>query len=77
MKTVKIRCIGENLYNYDFEFEVYLDDDVQLDDFALEQLAHDYFYEQFPNEVNTMGFDINNVKITDVIVEEEDTEQEV
>jgi hypothetical protein len=77
MKTVSIRCIGENIHNYDFEFEVYVDDDVELDDLALEQITEDYFYDEFPNEVDTMGFDINSVKITDVTVEEEDTEEEV
>ena len=77
MKTVRIRCIRENIHNCDFEFEIYLDDDVELDDLALEQLAEDYFYDEFPNEIDTMGFDINSVKITDVTVEEEDTEEEV
>jgi len=58
MITIRVR--GSNTLNYDYDFEV---DDQDLSDDEATQLALDYYYDQYPREVDTDGFNIKSIDV--------------
>ena len=66
MKTIFIKIIGECTYNYDFEFEHEIQDDQNPEDLDFYKIGQDYFYENFPNEVDTNGFDVTSSDFEEV-----------
>jgi|TARA_R100000149_G_C5857129_1_gene124110 hypothetical protein len=65
MKTLQIKVVGECTYNYDFDVYHNVEDDVDVDSLDLKQIGQDYFYENFPNEVDTNGFDVTEARVSD------------
>lgn len=57
---ITIRATGTCVHNYDFEFDI---DDKELTDDEAFMLASEYFYENFPNEIDTNGFDVESIKV--------------
>jgi hypothetical protein len=57
---ITIRATGTCVHNYDFEFDI---DNKELTDDEAFRLAFEYFYENFPNEIDTNGFDVESIKV--------------
>ena len=57
---ITIRATGTCVHNYDFEFEI---DDKELSENEAFKLASEYYYENFPMEIDTNGFDVESIKV--------------
>ena len=55
-----IRATGTCVHNYDFEFDI---DEKELTDDEAFMLASEYYYENFPIEIDTNGFDVESITV--------------